>query len=208
MRAGLVNRGPDLRKAFHGWILATGSALVTDQEKDGTLIDTLLKLKVALHEMLDGPFQHAATFTDVRNHPTRRTRLPFRFVRRAVLPVNLSSLGRACSCRRRATDRPCSARWYRVSMVSRPALACCASRHIFAGGAAELPVELQQHGLSCIMPRIAWSTACSGIGSARLLPAGSMHAELCSVVMAQLRPSVTPQLCRILACWSAAKTHI
>eukprot|EP00892_Ulva_mutabilis_P006063 jgi/Ulvmu1/3829/UM018_0041.1 len=62
--ARLVHRGPDLRSAFHGWILATGSALVIDQEKDAALIETLLKLKIALHEMLDGPFRQDASFAD------------------------------------------------------------------------------------------------------------------------------------------------
>lgn len=61
-----MNRGPDLRKAFHGWILATGSALVSDVEKDATLIDTLLSLKASLHEILDGPFSQDASFADVR----------------------------------------------------------------------------------------------------------------------------------------------
>lgn len=67
MFAGLVHRGSDLRSAFHAWILSTGSALVSDQEKDSALIETLLKLKIALHDMLDGPFRQDASFTDVRS---------------------------------------------------------------------------------------------------------------------------------------------
>jgi hypothetical protein len=63
--AGLIQRLPELQRAFQAWMTATGSALVSDPEMESTLIEKLLGLKARMTELLKGPFADDPSFAKV-----------------------------------------------------------------------------------------------------------------------------------------------
>jgi hypothetical protein len=64
--AGRIKAEDMLRLCFRDWVKSTGMALVTDPEKDPTLIESLLELKDTTTTVLDGPFSGTTSFGKVR----------------------------------------------------------------------------------------------------------------------------------------------
>jgi hypothetical protein len=63
--AEIIDKSTDLREAFKSWVTTTGTNLVTDPEKDATLIQALIDLNTMLDQVVKGPFKGSPAFIKV-----------------------------------------------------------------------------------------------------------------------------------------------
>jgi hypothetical protein len=63
--AGLIGKQDMLRLHFQEWLLNAGSTLVSDVEKEGSLIESLLQLRAQVNTILAEPFCRENAFAKV-----------------------------------------------------------------------------------------------------------------------------------------------